>query len=255
MLATSSSQWAKKPCNSALVNARFFGGGLVVLDVRGGVALVHHLDRVRVQPVLAGGRPLVERVGNEVAERPDRPGRSGSLSASALTATAAHQAIHRAAVPVRARGCRCSTGADLGPQMPSRGYRGGTSAVSPQAESAWCGYAAEPGPEAIHSRPAEPVALHRHRAQRRVPEPCGAEGTPPPIGRTPPIEAAASSARGMMGADGSGLDNDGPASSAKRSGVRQARRVLRMQNTLHHSSTEWVSPGAIRSWRVGGVRR
>jgi hypothetical protein len=47
---------------------------LVGLDVRGGVPLVHDLDRMRAEPVFAGCRPLVGRIGNEVAEHPDRLG-------------------------------------------------------------------------------------------------------------------------------------------------------------------------------------
>jgi hypothetical protein len=41
----------------------------VGLDVCSGVPLVHDLDRVRAEALLAGRRPLVGRVGDEVAER------------------------------------------------------------------------------------------------------------------------------------------------------------------------------------------
>lgn len=46
------------------------GVRLVILDVHRGVPLVHHLHRVGPEPLFAGGRPLVERIGDEVAERP-----------------------------------------------------------------------------------------------------------------------------------------------------------------------------------------
>ncbi|WP_177240150.1 hypothetical protein [Streptomyces monashensis] len=47
------------------------GVGLVVLDVHGSVPLVHDLHRVDAEPFFAGGRPLIERVGDEVAEGSD----------------------------------------------------------------------------------------------------------------------------------------------------------------------------------------
>src|SRR5664280_1636900 len=39
-----------------------------------GVPLVHHLDRMRAEPLLAGRRPLIDRIGDETAEHADRLG-------------------------------------------------------------------------------------------------------------------------------------------------------------------------------------
>lgn len=41
---------------------------LIGLDVHGGVPLVHHLDRVRAEALLACRGPLVGRVGDEVTK-------------------------------------------------------------------------------------------------------------------------------------------------------------------------------------------
>jgi len=47
----------------ALLGVRF-----IVLDVHRGVPLVHDLDRMGPEPFLAGRRPLVKGIGDEMAE-------------------------------------------------------------------------------------------------------------------------------------------------------------------------------------------